>query len=61
MVMPVMQYAPETCAWCEGRASMGNMGISAWYAMGRVVCWWHNHPTNARIAQERGHRCLGNF
>jgi len=23
MVMPVMQYAPETCAWCEGTGVFG--------------------------------------
>jgi len=23
MVMPVMQYAPETCAWCEGTGKYG--------------------------------------
>jgi len=24
MVMPVIQYAPETCAWCEGSGKFGN-------------------------------------
>jgi DnaJ-class molecular chaperone len=23
MVMPVIQYAPETCAWCEGKGKWG--------------------------------------
>jgi DnaJ-class molecular chaperone len=23
MVMPVIQYAPETCAWCEGHGKYG--------------------------------------
>jgi len=23
MVMPVIQYAPETCAWCEGTGKFG--------------------------------------
>jgi len=23
MVMPVIQYAPETCAWCEGSGKYG--------------------------------------
>ena len=23
MVMPVIQYAPETCAWCEGSGKFG--------------------------------------
>ncbi len=23
MVMPVIQYAPETCAWCEGTGKWG--------------------------------------
>jgi DnaJ-class molecular chaperone len=26
MVMPVMQYAPETCAWCEGTGKYGQYG-----------------------------------
>ncbi len=26
MVMPVIQYAPETCAWCEGTGKFGNYG-----------------------------------
>lgn len=26
MVMPVIQYAPETCAWCEGTGKYGNYG-----------------------------------
>ena len=26
MVMPVMQYAPETCAWCEGNGKYGDYG-----------------------------------
>lgn len=24
MVMPVIQYAPETCAWCEGTGKFGD-------------------------------------
>ncbi len=24
MVMPVIQYAPETCAWCEGTGKYGD-------------------------------------
>jgi DnaJ-class molecular chaperone len=24
MVMPVIQYAPETCAWCGGSGKYGN-------------------------------------
>ena len=24
MVMPVIQYAPETCAWCGGNGKYGN-------------------------------------
>lgn len=26
MVMPVIQYAPETCAWCEGSGKFGDYG-----------------------------------
>lgn len=26
MVMPVIQYAPETCKWCEGTGKYGNFG-----------------------------------
>lgn len=26
MVMPVIQYAPETCKWCEGVGKYGNYG-----------------------------------
>jgi DnaJ-class molecular chaperone len=26
MVMPVIQYAPETCAWCEGTGRYGAYG-----------------------------------
>jgi DnaJ-class molecular chaperone len=26
MVMPVIQYAPETCAWCEGTGKFGAYG-----------------------------------
>ena len=26
MVMPVIQYAPETCKWCEGEGKYGNFG-----------------------------------
>jgi DnaJ-class molecular chaperone len=26
MVMPVIQYAPETCAWCEGSGKFGSYG-----------------------------------
>lgn len=26
MVMPIIQYAPETCAWCEGSGKFGNYG-----------------------------------
>jgi DnaJ-class molecular chaperone len=26
MVMPVIQYAPETCAWCEGKGKWGPYG-----------------------------------
>jgi len=26
MVMPVIQYAPETCAWCEGTGKFGQYG-----------------------------------
>jgi len=26
MVMPVIQYAPETCAWCEGAGKFGEYG-----------------------------------
>ena len=26
MVMPVMQYAPETCAWCQGDGKYGPYG-----------------------------------
>lgn len=26
MVMPVIQYAPENCAWCEGTGSYGDYG-----------------------------------
>jgi len=26
MVMPVIQYAPETCAWCEGSGTYGDYG-----------------------------------
>ncbi|OGO60523.1 MAG: hypothetical protein A2032_01325 [Chloroflexi bacterium RBG_19FT_COMBO_49_13] len=35
------------------QANMGNMAISAWYAMGRVACWWLSHRANARIVKER--------
>jgi DnaJ-class molecular chaperone len=24
MVMPIIQYAPETCAWCQGSGKYGN-------------------------------------
>ncbi len=26
MVMPIIQYAPETCAWCEGSGRFGQYG-----------------------------------
>jgi DnaJ-class molecular chaperone len=26
MVMPVIQYAPETCAWCRGEGKWGEYG-----------------------------------
>jgi DnaJ-class molecular chaperone len=26
MVMPVIQYAPETCAWCRGKGKWGEYG-----------------------------------
>jgi len=26
MVMPVIQYAPETCCWCEGTGKFGDYG-----------------------------------
>jgi DnaJ-class molecular chaperone len=28
MVMPVIQYAPETCAWCRGAGKWGEYGDS---------------------------------
>ena len=26
MVMPIIQYAPEDCAWCHGTGKFGNYG-----------------------------------
>ncbi len=26
MVMPIIQYAPETCAWCQGSGKYGQYG-----------------------------------
>lgn len=26
MVMPIIQYAPETCAWCQGSGKYGEYG-----------------------------------
>jgi hypothetical protein len=40
---------------------MGNIMISAWYALGKEVCWWHSHPINAHIVQERVFRWRVNF
>ena len=26
MVMPIIQYAPETCSWCQGKGRWGEYG-----------------------------------
>ncbi|HNT25957.1 MAG TPA: hypothetical protein PKM21_16425 [Anaerolineales bacterium] len=47
MVMPVMQYAPETCAWCEGSGKFGD------YADICLVC---NGLGSVLVAQP-AHKC----
>ena len=52
MVMPIIQYAPETCALCQGTGKYGDMGIIAWCAKGMEALWWPNPHVNAPNARE---------
>ena len=47
MVMPVMQYAPETCAWCEGAGKYGQYGD---------ICLVCNGQGSVLVAQP-SHQC----
>jgi DnaJ-class molecular chaperone len=47
MVMPVMQYAPEICAWCSGTGKFGQYGD---------VCLVCNGQGSVLVAQP-SHKC----
>ena len=47
MVMPVMQYAPETCAWCEGKGKYGQYND---------ICLVCNGQGSVLVAQP-SHKC----
>jgi DnaJ-class molecular chaperone len=47
MVMPVIQYAPETCAWCEGNGKFGEY---------HDVCLVCNGQGSVLVAQP-AHKC----
>jgi DnaJ-class molecular chaperone len=47
MVMPVMQYAPETCAWCEGTGVYGQY---------KDICLVCNGQGSVLVAQP-SHKC----
>ncbi len=47
MVMPVMQYAPETCAWCEGTGKYGQY---------HDICLVCNGQGSVLVAQP-AHKC----
>jgi DnaJ-class molecular chaperone len=47
MVMPVMQFAPETCAWCEGKGKYGQYND---------ICLVCNGQGSVLVAQP-SHKC----
>lgn len=46
MVMPIIQYAPETCAWCQGTGKYGGYGDHC------LVCEGHGSVMVAQPARK---------